>query len=759
MPVAVSSSRPSQPASAGLSRERVELILNQLDRLPTLPAVVARLLAVTSSDKSSAPDVIAIIESDASLTAGILRMVSRAHLGVRSEAMTAARAVTLLGFRAVRNAALSTQFFSALTSRDEDSSTATTRKGLWEHSLAVACAAELIADRIGGVDGGEAFVCGLLHDIGKIALDVCLPKSYARVVEYVARQRACICDVERELFGMDHTVAGKRLVVRWQLPQPVLESVWLHHQSPDDLPSSVSSLRLLRIVHLADNLIRRQRIGFSGYLYLADVDALAGDLGLDAAAVGAVVEAVPQRMAPFRELFGLDGTAGSPLPDESLAAVNRQLSEINAQLTEANRSLTFRSTCFDALGRFARTVTEHDRVGDVCAAAAEVTAGLLRAPLAIAYVGQAESRCIHVGSYDASAGIRSALVLELGPEGDGGTTAIPDVDGIRGLAPAPDGCDAIWHRVAASPAAAPLWILPLCAQDLSGGVLVALDQEAVRGGRAAVAESATLSDAFNLAVSSAWARVAAETMTEELLDLNRRCRAAEAELVRMRSIAMVAEMAAGAAHELNNPLAVISGRAQMELGLALEPERRRAMEIIISQTERASQIVLDLMSFAKPEPPCPRVQPLAAVLEQLCQHWRESSGFPGDRLTVSQGDPDATVFADPEQLREILVAVVANAIGACDTETGRVQVNSPSCASDETVRVVVEDNGPGMTAEVLEHAFDPFFSNRSAGRGRGMGLSRAYRLVEVNGGRLWIDSTLNAGTTVTIELPARAPSA
>ena len=127
-------------------------------------------------------------------------------------------------------------------------------------------------------------------------------------------------------------------------------------------------------------------------------------------------------------------------------------------------------------------------------------------------------------------------------------------------------------------------------------------------------------------------------------------------------------------------------------------------------------------------------------------------------MTASLADPELTVHADPSQLRQALDAVLANAVEATDGETARVQVNSPSRASDETVRIVVEDNGTGMTREVLQHAFDPFFSSRPAGRGRGLGLSRAYRLIEINGGRMWIDSTPQVGTTVTLELPARAPA-
>ena len=173
-----------QPTRRLAPRERMELILAQLDRLPTIPAVAARLLSVTESDESSARDVVDILESDAALTALVLRLVRRADLGVNGAAMNVRQAVVLLGFNAVRNAVLSVQLLEAFPIPENKGRTFELRRGIWEHALAVACLCELLGDRVdGGTLAGEAFVCGLLHDIGKIALDACMPKSYARVLQ------------------------------------------------------------------------------------------------------------------------------------------------------------------------------------------------------------------------------------------------------------------------------------------------------------------------------------------------------------------------------------------------------------------------------------------------------------------------------------------------------------------------------------------------------------------------------------------------
>ena len=772
----------TQTLDTAPSRDRVELILSHLDQLPTLPAVAARLLAVTTSGESSVRDAVEVIESDGAMTAAVLRMIRRADIGAPHEAMTVAKAVALLGFNTVRNLVLSVQVYESLAPDGDGCAASATRAELWKHALAVACTAEQLARRVGRTRaGGEAFVCGLLHDVGKIALDASLPKSYARVIDRVDRRRECICDVERAVLGLDHTVAGRRLLARWQLPDTIVDCAWLHHQAHDSLPSSVTDPALVQIVHLADNLVRRQRIGYSGYQHLADVDALADGLGIKHADLTTIAEQLPDRMEPFFEFLGLGELDGRRLYAASLAKANKELGQVNLELQESNRRLQTRSAVFEAVNRFTAALTGQDRVEDVCCAAAKSLHGMISTAQTSAPVGSqghadvssmanvlavaegTSPQCLHVGrsGHAAASNDASALshVIDVGDlvELSGGDALI--AGGVSpGIAPASERCEWIWQRVVGSTGPGTLWSLPFVSGDsVVGAALILTDERAIARFRTNVTECGALSCAMGLAIATARSRAQSERMTEELLELNRRCRTAEAEAVRTRSMSMIAAMAAGGAHELNNPLAVISGRAQMRLAQCDDPETRRTLEIIVEQTQQAAAIVMDLMEFAKPRAPEPTVQPLHQVFDALCQHWHEGSTLRADQFTRSLADESATVFADAQHLREMLHAIVTNAIEATPGETARLQINSPSRASDETVRIVIEDNGPGMPPDVLKHALDPFFSHRSAGRGRGLGLSRAYRLAEINGGRLWIESTPQTGTSVTVELPARAP--
>src|SRR5262249_48108949 len=148
------------------------------------------------------------------------------------------------------------------------------------------------------LNAGDAFVCGLLHDIGKVAFDSVMPKSFARVVEMAAMTRGDIADVERKIIGLDHALAGKRLAEAWNLPQVITQTILLHGSPPPiagnglgSHRSGVANMDMVLLVGLADLLVRRQHIGFSGnYMFPYEMEQYATPLGLTAKDVEHVTE-------------------------------------------------------------------------------------------------------------------------------------------------------------------------------------------------------------------------------------------------------------------------------------------------------------------------------------------------------------------------------------------------------------------------------------------------------------------------------------
>jgi len=228
-------------------------------------------------------------------------------------------------------------------------------------------------------------------------------------------------------------------------------------------------------------------------------------------------------------------------------------------------------------------------------------------------------------------------------------------------------------------------------------------------------------------------------------------RAGEAERLQARKLCALAEFAAGAGHEINNPLAVISGQAQYLLGHEADPNRQRSLHKIIGQAHRINQILRDLMQFARPTPPRMETVYLPGLVREVAASLSDLAVERHVRLVCPDPEPTAALCADPGHLRTALTCLVRNAIEAAPAE-GWAGIRLDASAPQQ-IDVVVEDNGPGLPAPLREHLFDPFYSGREAGRGRGLGLSTAWRLVKVHGGDLRFVNLPNGPTRFVMSLP------
>lgn len=747
--------RDQQSRGAPVEASQAELILAQIDSLPTLPAVATRLLELTSDDRSGAREVIQLIESDQSLSARILALARRAN--VATSVTTVERAVVILGFEAVRNLILSVQIFETFSHRKERQGARFNRVEFWKHSLAVACAARLLGQetaavgrvaRSGSPRPEEVFICGLLHDIGKVVLDACFPKSYDRVVAKVEERAGCIADVEREVFGLDHALVGSRLAMHWKLPAMIAETIWLHHNSPTATPSRLAHPEHVRLVQVADRLVRHMRIGYSGNQFLDEPLAVsAAAIGLSKESVERVMSALPELVEARAEFIGLDRLTSKDVYEGALARANEELARMNDSLTETNRRLHQRSRCFEAINNLRAAlgdVLTHERVVQ---AAAEALAGNL-AEGTVSVLGYSQARSVYAVASCEPGG--ESLYRDVLPAGDAGDLG-PLVEARAIWVPASVLPKTLLDRVMASLDAMPTWCYPIHDPNGFAGAIF------VSGQKPADSDELVpvLADWIGAWLGASESTTVTRRLNEELAEINRRLLASQSELARARSLVMVGEMAAGAAHELNNPLAVISGRAQLLNRDGVDDDVRKAAVLISDHAHRASAIVNELMEFAKPASPQPEVVDLPQLMGEIRRAWIEKKAIPEAQFRLDLSDGLPSIRVDALQIRMLFDEVIRNAIEAMrETPEPLLVMNCRCDLADDRVVIRVQDNGCGMAPEVLERAIDPFFSHRPAGRGRGLGLSRAVRFAEINGGRVRIDSRPGAGTRVFVELPA-----
>jgi signal transduction histidine kinase len=211
------------------------------------------------------------------------------------------------------------------------------------------------------------------------------------------------------------------------------------------------------------------------------------------------------------------------------------------------------------------------------------------------------------------------------------------------------------------------------------------------------------------------------------------------------------ELAYGASHEINNPLANISMRAQSLIPGEIDPERRRKLAQIHVQAMRAHEMIADLMLFARPPKLILATVDARVIANGQISQIQSRALDQGTALVLETASTECAIHADADQIAVALRALIINALEALG---GGGQVAVGVGHSGDLVHISVADNGPGVPEAVRAHLFDPFFSGREAGRGLGFGLTKAWRIVTDHSGDLSHHPTPNGGATFVIVLPA-----
>ncbi|HVT81134.1 MAG TPA: HDOD domain-containing protein [Phycisphaerae bacterium] len=780
----------SSPNPEDIKTRKVELVLQQLDALPTLPAIVVRLLSLTNSNDSRIQEVVQLLSADQSLTGKLLSLAGSASAGVRVPVTNVQQAVVLLGFETVRNLALSVKVFETFQAPQaaDGEEPVFKREEFWKHSLAVATAAEMLAARAKPkLNVGDAFVCGLLHDIGKVAFDTAMPKSFAKIVETAALTRGDIADVERRLVGVDHALAGKRLGEAWNLPQVITQTIWMHGAPPPPSlaattpgATGIKHLGMVLLIGLADMLVRRQHIGFSGnYLFPYDIEQYTRLLGLTEEDADQVTAQLAEALEARARAIGLYDMESRQVYLEAIANANAELGRLNDQLRVQNRKLTARSNCFELMTRFYQRIVPAATPAQLLTEIGNVAHPFLEAGRLVVFSQDPDQSAVESAGeirgtgevllFDPSKPVHDSFLMQMPAYGGDQRVGRANQNFTR---PASPQADWLLERVRGFLGTNQCWFMPLlCGHEPVGGIVwAAKDGTAgTPGSLAGVSDMIMVSQAWGMTLRAAQLREQQTVLTESLAAANRELGSMQQQRVREKSLANLGEMAAGAAHEMNNPLMVISGRAQLLSAKITDAGMKGEASLIAQQADRLSQIITDMMEFAKPLTPKMTALDVVPMMEEAAKQASERAGGAGGvKVKVEAASAVPQVRGDAKQLRNALAEIILNAIQASraahEAEGGKrahddIHVHASHDPLDGRVIIQITDRGIGMSQDVAKNAFAPFFSAKAAGRNRGMGLAKALRWVENHGGTIRLDSTPGHGTTAVLILPVNGTGA
>ncbi len=232
-------------------------------------------------------------------------------------------------------------------------------------------------------------------------------------------------------------------------------------------------------------------------------------------------------------------------------------------------------------------------------------------------------------------------------------------------------------------------------------------------------------------------------------------RAAQAELVQMEKMAATGQLAAGVAHEINNPVSIIQNRIELLLDdLRAErpiPDLEAHLALLHKHTERIAGIVGRLLSFARKSTTGKGPLQLDGVLAGVLELVRKEIEKRGIALVTEIPASLAPVKGNATELEQVFINLLVNSMDATPAG-GTIRLGATQV--EGAVRIAVQDTGSGIPPENLKAIFDPFFTTKEVGVGTGLGLAISYRIIEDHGGRIEVASVVGHGTTFTITLPA-----
>jgi len=738
-------------------KQEIKLLLNKIDQLPTLPAVALQILNSSAEDleikKTSK-----LIENDPALTAAILRYANSAHSGLRREIKTIEHALVVIGGTTLLCLVMAIKIHGCFAKLKNDQFQEQVK--LWQHALTTAISSEIIAAGIYPESAKEAFIAGLLHDIGKIFICTYFPAEYTRINEISQATEEPILAIEHSLLGADHTLAGKWLGERWNLSAGLRDVIWLHHQNLAALNELQADTRLITIVKLANEI--------SHYLFIDQQSNLFPEkefakylllLGLSRDELDRILKETEKKFTERAELFDWKINALSLLQEARHRAMER-LSSLAQHLEQNNRTLVKTNRMFSITSEIGLQLAKVKSIPGLFYSLADSLRQLSDLDCLLIFWADRENLVIEGYLWERS-GIEKTLICN--------TTKQLEPLSDRDIDKAPPWVKQVLSSFAVRAVSTDA-VGTITPEVFNGNHFLILPL-GVNG--EIIGEICLGRGKLSAAQLESWERMSYSqiaALTAEVLDririsskLNERCeelstalwknQQIKLQLFQAERLAAVGQLAAGAAHEINNPLAIISGRAQIQLLKETDPGKRHDLEQIISQIERISSTLNNLLGFARPAPPKIGVVLINEIIERIITLLTSSCESLKINTQKNLEPLLPKIKGDSRQLEQVFLNLAINALHAMEEQGGTLTFSSKKIESGNLVEIRIGDTGSGIRKEFLEQIFDPFFTTKEEGKGTGLGLSTAHGIISNHYGTIDVESEWGKGTVFTVTLP------
>jgi len=565
-------------------------------------------------------------------------------------------------------------------------------------SAARAFAARLIAAKTGQVPENLSFLAGLFADIGLLAIAELYPKSLVMLLEESRGDNSVLLRLEKENLGITHNVLSRQLAHKWLLPTAIADTAWLYCTDAADVADNIPGIEIIQTVRLADAMVKGITSSGESLTTPAKVSLTAQDINEITDKLKNFIAEINGKAADLQK-FDTETAKQvcmTLLDNSSEQKFSEFLSAISASLNPA-------SSAIDAAGTICRLIC-----------------GILNAEKACIFLLPQNDK-----QYETAIAAGDTLQFSIYDNPPSAADMGFDLQNTK-YAKLQIGKYTIGEMFLQIKSDGSLLDVSLIALFVSQLIAVKLAGEHDQSIAQAVIDNFV------------------QTPKEQSPQLSQ-----PAADVRET----IAEIASGAAHELNNPLAVISGRAQLLMQNETDETKKLILRQIVEKTGDAYEMVGQLMSYARPAKPQIRtVSPFIMVNNCLEKANARYLSEPID-VALENIENLSDIEVDPEQTAEAIAQIIYNALESYESGNGPVRIIGNEQPQDGTIEIIIKDQGCGMNEETLRKAAEPFFSDKPAGRQRGMGLALASSLLKNNSCTISVQSQPDKGTTVTILLP------
>ncbi|MRW88197.1 HDOD domain-containing protein [Pseudoduganella sp. FT26W] len=679
-----------------------------------MPQILIKLIEHLQADDAGMPELAALIAKDAAMTSKILTVANSSAYHRNQRTVGLEQSLVSLGTDMIKTLVISESVFQTFNSFPH--STSTDLRGFWKGSLTTAVIARDIARQMEYPHVEEAYLAGLLHNVGRLALLATAPKEYA--FNFTARDDEDLCAVEQRTLQITHSEAGAWLIERWNLDSFLADSVLYHHEPITRLEAAHPLIRIVRLAHL---LCCHQDLEEA-------IEDAARLCNLDSDKLAQIVSNAARQVEKSANYLGID-LAGADDIVAPAAYAPPVVDPVQQRLSEEVRNIMLVSEMGQT---FARQHGEASLLEAITRSARilfdlENAVLLLENPTGHALHGMAtgdnQQRLAEfvIPLNKGGAVAQSALERKLAyVSRDGQANSVSEEQLFRIL-----GSDS-------------MVCLPLVANQRCLGVLI--------GGAPAWQLQGLQKRERFLQSFGTQAAAALETAMSERGHAKRQI-AHVAEEYREASRRVV--------HEVNNPLSIIKNYLSvLDSKLARREPVVGEMSILNEEIDRVGQLINGLADLQPTE--TSRVTDVSKVVDDVLRLFRATDFVPASvQIVVRMQEEPAEIDGDADLLKQILVNLIKNAVEAM-ADGGKIEISNRGHVNRERklyLELVVSDTGPGLSAEVLANLFSPVRSSKE-GAHHGLGLSIVHSLVKKMQGLITCRSG-KTGTTFEILLPAK----